>query len=67
MKYREFTLTEKGLLIARFFNVLFDDMDFDPSEPMTDTYIQEVCYEAGLSKGETLTVMDELVRMEIIK
>jgi hypothetical protein len=67
MKYREFTLTGKGLLIARFFSVLFDDMDFDPHGPMTDTYIQDVCYEAGFSKEETLTLIDELVGMEIIK
>jgi hypothetical protein len=35
MKYREFKLTGKGLLIARFLHVLFDDMDFDSNEPMT--------------------------------
>jgi hypothetical protein len=67
MKYREFTLTEKGKLIAKFFNSLADDYSFKPNEPMTDTYVQEVCYEAGFSKEETLIVIDELVGMEIIK
>jgi hypothetical protein len=67
MKYREFTLTEKGLLIARFLHVLFDDMDFDSNEPMTDTYIQEVCYAARFNRYETLTIIDELVRMGIVK
>ena len=67
MKYREFTLTQKGKLIAVFFVRLFDDMDFNPHEPMTDTYVQDVCFEAGLSKEETLTLIDELVRMGIVK
>jgi hypothetical protein len=66
MTKREFTLTEKGLLVARFLHVLFDDMDFDSNEPMTDTYIQEVCYAARFSRYETLTIIDELVKMEII-
>ena len=67
MKYREFKLTGKGLLIARFLHVLFDDMDFDSNEPMTDTYVQDVCFEAGFSKEETLTLIDELVGMGIVK
>jgi hypothetical protein len=67
MKYREFKLTEKGILIAAVLNVLFDDMGFNPHEPMTDTYVQEVCYEAGFSREETLMVMDELVRMGIVE
>lgn len=67
MKYREFKLTGKGILVARFLHVLFDDMDFDSNEPMTDTYIQDVCHEAGFDRYETLTIVDELVRMGIVK
>jgi hypothetical protein len=67
MTNREFTLTQKGKLIAVFFIKLWEDHNFKPNEPMTDTYIQEVCYESGFSREETLTVIDELVGMEIIK
>jgi hypothetical protein len=67
MKYREFTLTQKGKLIAVFFIKLWEDYDYNPNEPMTDTYVQEICYEAGFSKEETLTLIDDLVGMEIIK
>ncbi len=67
MKYREFTLTQKGKLIAIFFVRLWEDHDFNPHEPMTDTYVQDVCFEAGFSKEETLMVMDELVRMGIVE
>jgi hypothetical protein len=66
MKYREFTLTKNGKLISLFFQIIADDYHFNPNEPMTDTYIQEVCYEAGFNKEETLTLMDELVRMGIV-
>jgi hypothetical protein len=67
MKYREFKLTEKGILVAKFLNTLFNDSEFNPNEPMTDTYIQDVCYEAGFTRYETLAIIDELVKMEIIK
>ena len=67
MKYREFTLTQKGKLIAVFFIKLWEDIDFNPHEPRTDTYVQDVCYEAGFSREETLTLIDELVRMGIVK
>ena len=66
MTKREFTLTEKGKLISKFLIVLIADDNFDPNEPMTDTYIQDVCYEAGFGPEETLIVIDELVKMEII-
>lgn len=67
MKYREFTLTQKGKLIAVFFVRLWEDHDYNPHEPMTDTYVQDVCFEAGFSKEETLTLIDELVKMGIVE
>ena len=67
MTNREFTLTQKGKLIAVFFIKLWEDYDFNPNEPMTDTYVQDICFGAGFSKEETLTLIDELVGMEIIK
>ena len=67
MKYREFTLTQKGKAISLFYIKLWEDHNFKPNEPMTDTYIQEICYEAGLSKEGTLELIDDLVGMGIIK
>jgi hypothetical protein len=67
MTNREFTLTQKGKLVAVFFIKLWEDYDFNPNEPMTDTYVQDICFGAGFSKEETLTLIDELVGMEIIK
>ena len=60
MKYREFTFTHQGKLIARFFKTLGEDYHFNLNEPMTDTYVQEVCYEAGFNKEETIHVIDLL-------
>jgi hypothetical protein len=67
MTNREFTLTQKGKAISLFYIKLWEDYDFNPNEPMTDTYIQDLCYEAGLSKEGTLELIDELVGMGIIK
>ena len=67
MTNREFTLTQKGKAISLFYIKLWEDYDFNPNEPMTDTYIQDLCYEAGLSREGTLELIDDLVGMGIIK
>ena len=67
MKYREFTLTGKGKSISLFYIKLWEDHNFKPNEPMTDTYIQDICYEAGLSREGTLDLIDELVKMGIVE
>jgi predicted transcriptional regulator len=67
MTKREFTLTQKGKSISLFYIKLWEDHNFKPNEPMTDTYIQEICYEAGLSKEGTLELIDDLVGMGIIR
>lgn len=64
---REFKFTLDGRIATRFLNVLQRDIDFDITQPITDTYMFEVGNEIGFDTENTQIIVDLLMKMKIIK
>ena len=64
---REFKFTLDGRIATRFLNVLQRDIDFDITQPITDTYMFEVGNEIGFDTENTQIIVALLMKMKIIK
>jgi hypothetical protein len=43
------------------------DSEFDIYEEITSTYLEEVGYELGLSRGDTIQICDKMIELGILK
>ena len=57
----------KGIDVVTFMNQLNKDKDFNPNEPMTQAYLEEVGYELGWDITFTRIVIDNAEDLGLIE
>jgi len=62
-----YSFTANGVQISLFIKQLMSDSEFDMHEEMTSTYLEEVGYELGLSRGDTIQICDKMIELGILK
>jgi hypothetical protein len=62
-----FVLTYDNKIIYRHIKTLMSDSEFDIHEEITSTYLEEVGYELGLSRGDTIQVCNKMIELGILK
>ena len=62
-----YSFTANGVQISLFIKQLMSDSEFDIHEEITSTYLEEVGYELGLSRGDTIQVCNKMIELGILK
>ena len=62
-----YSFTANGVQISLFIKQLMSDSEFDMHEEITSTYLEEVGYELGLSRGDTIQICDKMIELGILK
>jgi len=62
-----YSFTANGVQISLFMKQLMSDSEFDIHEEITSTYLEEVGYELGLSRGDTIQICDKMIELGILK
>jgi hypothetical protein len=60
-------LSANGVQISLFIKTLMSDSEFDIHEEITSTYLEEVGYELGLSRGDTIQICNKMIELGILK
>jgi len=62
-----YSFTANGVQISLFIKQLMSDSEFDIHEEITSTYLEEVGYELGLSRGDTIQICNKMIELGILK
>ena len=62
-----FSFTANGVQIGLFIKQLTSDPQFEIGDEMTPAYLEEVGYEMGLSKGDTIQICNKMIELGILK
>lgn len=62
-----YSFTANGVQISLFMKQLMSDSEFDIHEEITSTYLEEVGYELGLSRGDTIQICNKMIELGILK
>jgi len=62
-----YILSANGVQIGLFIKQLTSDPQFEINEEMTSTYLEEVGYELGLSRGDTIQICNKMIELGILK
>jgi hypothetical protein len=62
-----YSFTANGVQIGLFIKQLMSDSEFDIHEEITSTYLEEVGYELGLSRGDTIQICNKMIELGILK
>jgi hypothetical protein len=62
-----YSFTANGVQISLFIKTLMSDSEFDIYEEITSTYLEEVGYELGLSRGDTIQICNKMIELGILK
>ena len=61
------SFTGDGIQISLFIKQLMSDPQFEIGEEMTPAYLEEVGYELGLDKGDTIQLCNKMIELGLIK
>jgi hypothetical protein len=62
-----YSFSANGVQIGLFIKQLTSDPQFEIGEAMTPAYLEEVGYELGLSKGDTIQICNKMIELGILK
>jgi hypothetical protein len=62
-----YSFTANGVQISLFIEQLMSDSEFDIYEEITSRYLEEVGYELGLSRGDTIQICNKMIELGILK
>jgi hypothetical protein len=62
-----YSFTANGVQISLFIKQLMSDSEFDIHEEITPAYLEEVGYELGLSRGDTIQICNKMIELGILK
>jgi hypothetical protein len=62
-----YSFSANGVRISLFIKQLTSDPQFEIGEEMTPAYLEEVGYELGLSKGDTIQICNKMIELGILK